>query len=47
MICFLGAALTNPVLGADGALFIGNYFSPLDFSEIDQFNLYQSIAVYQ
>ena len=39
MICFLSAALTSPVLGKDSALFITNYFSPLDFSEIDQFNL--------
>ena len=41
MICF-SAALTSPVLGRDGALFIANYFaesSPLEFSEIDQFNL--------
>ena len=45
MICF-GVALTSPVLaGRDGALFIAQYFtqsSPLEFSEIYQFNLLSS-----
>ena len=27
MICILGAAVTSPVLGRDGALFIANYFT--------------------
>ena len=40
MICFLSiASLVSPVLHRDNAMFKASYFSPLDFSEVDKFDL--------